>query len=833
MKKISLLVLICMLLSVVFMACDKNVAVCPDPSAHESNESDATDATDATDKGDDGKDDPAVPEHKHSFAEAWSFDATNHYYVCECGEKKDSAAHADANNDGACDACAIIMSNTHVFDKEWTSDTNDHWHAALCGHDVVDGKEAHKADSLGFCSVCGYKVSKPDMTTVSKALAVATLAQNKVVSGTLYANTAYFSEETNYVFGNGTLQSLTVNPDGTKTVYASINEDGTVCYVLFDTIDSMNPVTIIPDADAECIAGPAIDLMNSINQSVVIYGAPQLADFFFSLYPEALAIEGLEVKDEVKDGVYTYTYTFEETVQYMGTYKNTISVEFTLDADYYYIDYLVVDINKEGSYSTDRYTFTYEQRIEDKVYTPDTVVPSEITFKDNNGEAITFTDGKANTINANIGAYTVTLEVVAPDTAFLEAFGEIAAIALDADGKEVSGAYIYYEKSTQSIKATFSKAGTYYVNIALGDNTYVIPFNVTWKTPTADDFTPAIESGWDWVAATDMTKYVGESVEFIVNMGAGCELNKYTAALKTATENATLTSNIDLLADPEYFGDVNGDGNNDLMYTFTATVAGEYVVVFTSTVDETVTKEIKITVEEAISVEDVLAGKWSFSETNNWGETLTVNVNFYVKEGILVVDVINSSDWGVNLEQAIYAYEVVDGQLVATFISGSWNGEPDAYHADSTVVVNSSFKVQFNDYVLELVSETPDVFDGELPEVPGGGDTPGTSSPALPGFITVTEDATFTYQVTLAAGASQKFYIDNYTNGADYNIVVSSGVIGYDLSQTPGATAGTTDTFEAIECLDYYLYLEITNNGIEDATIVVTITVSNAIPIEW
>ncbi len=821
MKKISLLVLICMLLSVVFMACNKNVAVCPDPSAHESN----TDATDATD----GKDEPGTTEHTHSYAEAWSFDATNHYHACECGAKNESAAHADANNDGECDVCKIIMSNTHVFDTAWTSDATDHWHAALCGHDLVDAKEAHKADALGFCSVCGYKVSTPDVSTISKALAVAALAQSKVVSGTLYFNGAYISEETDYVYGDGTLQTKTINPDGTITVYAYLNEDGSVCYVKFDTIDAMNPVTIIPDADAECMAGPAVDLTNTLSQSVSVYGAYQLVDFFLNVYPEALAIEGLEIVETVKDGVYSYTYTFEEEVQYMGTYTNTITATFTIDPDNYYIDNLSVVVSKSSDYSYETYSYTYEQRIEDKVYTPDTLVPTEIAFKNNEGEVITFTDGKANTINANIGTYNVAIEVVAPTTAFLEAFGEIVPVVLDDEGNEMSGVYAYYDKDYKSIMLNFYNEGTYNVNITLGDNTYVIPFNVTWKTPTADDFTPAIESGWDWVAASDMEKFVGENVQFIVSMGAGCQPNKYTAAFKTATENATLTSNIELLADPEYWGDVNGDGENDLVYTFNATAAGEYTIVFTSTVDETVTKEVTITVAEALSIEDVAAGKWSFSETNNWGETTTVNVNFYANEGIIVVDIISA----YSTEQVFYSYEIVGGELVTTFISGTYNGEPDIYYSDVSVIINSSFKVEFNDFVLEQASETPDVFDGTFPEIPGGneGGEGGETYDALPGSIVVNENASYTYQVTLAAGATQKFYIDNYTNGADYSIVLSGGIVGYDLDQTPGATAGTTNTFEVTECLDYYIYLEVTNNGAEEATIVVTITASNVIPL--
>ena len=47
--------------------------------------------------------------HSHKFSTDWKFDETNHWHICECGEKSDVAAHVDGNNDYKCDACGYQM----------------------------------------------------------------------------------------------------------------------------------------------------------------------------------------------------------------------------------------------------------------------------------------------------------------------------------------------------------------------------------------------------------------------------------------------------------------------------------------------------------------------------------------------------------------------------------------------------------------------------------------------------------------------------------------------------------------------------------------------------
>ena len=54
-------------------------------------------------------------QHEHTFEEAWTTDATNHWHKATCEhteEKGDLAAHADADKNGACDVCNYAMGGT-------------------------------------------------------------------------------------------------------------------------------------------------------------------------------------------------------------------------------------------------------------------------------------------------------------------------------------------------------------------------------------------------------------------------------------------------------------------------------------------------------------------------------------------------------------------------------------------------------------------------------------------------------------------------------------------------------------------------------------------------
>ena len=122
--------------------------------------------------------------HSHSYNTEWSTDDANHWHECTCGDKKDVAAHVDANNDHNCDVCGRKTSDhtggtatcteqatcsicgqkygglaAHSYKTEWSTDETNHWHeCSVCG----DKKEvaAHvDANNDHNCDVCGRKTS--------------------------------------------------------------------------------------------------------------------------------------------------------------------------------------------------------------------------------------------------------------------------------------------------------------------------------------------------------------------------------------------------------------------------------------------------------------------------------------------------------------------------------------------------------------------------------------------------------------------------------------------------------------------------------------------------
>lgn len=109
-------------------------------------------------------------DHVHTFAEAWSTDGESHWHATTCGhDVKDAlGAHADADNDDACDVCAHSGGCEHPVNAEaWLSDAEGHWHAASCGHTVKLDAAAHAdGNNDGACDVCAWE--DPDHTHTYK-----------------------------------------------------------------------------------------------------------------------------------------------------------------------------------------------------------------------------------------------------------------------------------------------------------------------------------------------------------------------------------------------------------------------------------------------------------------------------------------------------------------------------------------------------------------------------------------------------------------------------------------------------------------------------------------
>lgn len=134
-----------------------------------------------------------VEVHTHSYAEAWSFDASGHWHECACGAKSGEAAHSmgdwvvikdaeigvDGSKQRTCSVCdyvedAVVPAlHEHEFSEAWSCDKSGHWHAcavegcqekgSYAEHDFGEWTEAEgdllpagaASAKVRTCSVCG------------------------------------------------------------------------------------------------------------------------------------------------------------------------------------------------------------------------------------------------------------------------------------------------------------------------------------------------------------------------------------------------------------------------------------------------------------------------------------------------------------------------------------------------------------------------------------------------------------------------------------------------------------------------------------------------------
>ena len=125
----------------------------------------------------------------HNYKTEWSTDETNHWHECSvCGDKKDVAAHIDANNDHNCDVCGKKMSDhtggtatckdkatcticgqkygelaAHNYKTEWSTDETNHWHeCSVCGDKKDEAAHIPGAAATETtpqtCTICGYVI---------------------------------------------------------------------------------------------------------------------------------------------------------------------------------------------------------------------------------------------------------------------------------------------------------------------------------------------------------------------------------------------------------------------------------------------------------------------------------------------------------------------------------------------------------------------------------------------------------------------------------------------------------------------------------------------------
>ena len=128
--------------------------------------------------------------HTHTYSTEWSTDSANHWHECTCGDKKDVAAHADANKDHNCDVCGKKTSDhtggtatckekatcticgqkygelaAHNYKTEWSKDKSKHWHeCSVCGNKKDEAAHTPGAAATETtpqtCTTCGYVIKE-------------------------------------------------------------------------------------------------------------------------------------------------------------------------------------------------------------------------------------------------------------------------------------------------------------------------------------------------------------------------------------------------------------------------------------------------------------------------------------------------------------------------------------------------------------------------------------------------------------------------------------------------------------------------------------------------
>ena len=104
----------------------------------------------------------------HEAQDVWSTDADNHWHKCtRCEEQLDKAAHsggtATCTEKAVCATCNIAYGNTvaHSHGSEWKTDANEHWNECTCGDKANTAPHADENND-GKCDICDYAMGNAD-----------------------------------------------------------------------------------------------------------------------------------------------------------------------------------------------------------------------------------------------------------------------------------------------------------------------------------------------------------------------------------------------------------------------------------------------------------------------------------------------------------------------------------------------------------------------------------------------------------------------------------------------------------------------------------------------
>ena len=574
--------------------------------------------------------DPADTEHEHTYSDEWVYNSTQHWHPASCDDTNtvsDQANHVDENGDLVCDVCGWNYPHEHTFDNDWAANAEGHYHPSTCGHDVTSEVEAHTPDIMGVCTVCGYQVSEPDVSTVEKALEIADYQSSLIKHSegsydrTSYGRdssyqiiTDYYDDYTRIEYtGSYVDQILWHTLVGENDVFSVVSENGE------------DPTLYNYEVSPENLGG--YGYQNPFALSETYYGVTNLAIgiYEYASYYDMITDEGVD------EGVYSYSIeayvegystdpqTGEDTVRNRNQdHLYLVEVSFTLSnsgyiatLNYSYSDYdydsLVFQTEDESEHGTiaenaepiEIETHSYAQY---DIYSPNPYDPDEVLMT-----AFDVADADENIISGDEDApavllapgqyYSYNLANVEPSTA-VPSLNSITATLYQYNSEldeyeQVNTGFStvnIYTTSGISISPSYSVAvGTIFrIVLTSSHASTIINVEIGYPAPTS---IAATANGSD----TDVyNTYTGVDVTISGSVTYGYDPGFTAAITSDNAADATLINNV-----------------------FSTNVTGTYEVTVTSTKDETVSDTITLVVAEPPAAEGLLNGTYYASPDYN------------------------------------------------------------------------------------------------------------------------------------------------------------------------------------------------------------------------
>ena len=507
----------------------------------------------------------------------------------------------------------------HELSDEIVGLAAGHYHLTNCEHDLVLDLVAHTGTEDGVCDDCEYSFADLiDEITAPEA-------GEKINGGTVIYNGQYENREASFQIGNGFLYidenvEYTYDPGVITNTKHSVHllENGNVFYVK-DSNDMLTRESY--DITENNVKGYAYssDMYDYLALEFIPCGTEDLLYAFYT-YAKANFANNLtttwgetnnitfKTGDDWSAKVYSIDFAINENgvitslslsyVKYYGPDLDDLgepvpeTVKYTIDDNGVVT---IVDGAEVDATISIQITQTEGERTAVTTYNVDEMLVDsyEITL---DGAAI------GDTLPVEVGSKTtLTISGIAPESANLD-LDNILASVVDENGEDTWSINAYVSGNSISISAY--QAGNYVVTLTSLNVTKT--FAVVVTRPATTEIYAAVENDWgEKEAISSKDIYTDAAFEFV-----GLAQNNYadatfTAVITEGPEGATLTE-LD-----------TADG-----YSFTATVAGTYVVTITSKANPDVTNTLTINVTEAPNAGDNFKGVW---ENTTYGFKVEIN----------------------------------------------------------------------------------------------------------------------------------------------------------------------------------------------------------------